>query len=75
MTGRELYERWCVYATGETADYWDQLSPFGQRAWDHLAEWQEHSEAATHDNAVITVSEAMQDAWERREARRCPSTT
>jgi hypothetical protein len=71
MTGRQTYARWCAYATSETTDYWDDLSPAGQLAWDHLAEWQREREAAAHDAAVIAVAEASEDAWTRREQRRC----
>lgn len=73
MTGRELHARWLTYRGGD--DEWPVLQAETRAAWDLLALDLTADLQTARNNGVIECSEAMQDAWERREARRCPSTT
>jgi hypothetical protein len=77
MTGRELYERHVDLSGGgqDAKDYYDRMNPAGRRGWDGLARELTTELQAARNDGVVECSEAMQDAWERREARRCPSTT
>lgn len=76
MTGRELYERWLARPpSADTERYYDALHPIDRNHWDSLASDLTADLQAARNDGVIECSEAMQDAWERREARRCPSTT
>lgn len=72
MTGQEMYERWC----GPAPSDWALLDSGETANWERLAAEIEAAQAAVWNDAVIIVGEALQDAWERRERRRCnPSMT
>jgi hypothetical protein len=77
MTGRELHARWLGPGfTREDADfYWNLLGFEEIDRWDRLAGDLTADLQAARNDGVIECSEALQDAWDRREQRRCPSTT
>lgn len=81
MTGRELYARWCgppLVVQGKeypALDDWALLDSGEIANWERLARELTTDLQAARNDGVIECSEAMRDAWERREARRCPSTT
>jgi hypothetical protein len=75
MTGEELYAQWRTYMGGGD-EAWSTLQSEVRASWDLLAAWVTKERQACAADALRALADAMQDAWERREQRRChPSTT
>jgi hypothetical protein len=80
MTGRELFERHVDCSGGGTdaKDYYARMNPADRRGWEQLAELLTGELAAAycegHNAGIVQAAEALDDAWKRRESRRCQST-
>jgi hypothetical protein len=73
MTGRELYERFVE--VGTSGGEWVDLHQMDRDGWDLLAADRDIAVRDAATSAVHWVANEITDAWERREQRRCPSTT